>query len=246
VNVCPAIVSVPVRAAPTFFDTLKPTLPFPVSLAPDVTVIHESLLTAVHEQPAGVVTFTVGPFPPPAFIDALSGLMEYEQPAVWFTVSVWPAIVSVPARAAPPLAPTVNPTEPFPLPVAPDVTEIHPALLVDVHMHPAAVVTLTEGPAPPPAATDAFTGLMAYEQFAAWVRVKVFPAMVTVPERAGPELAVTFVLTEPLPLPVDPDVTVIHPALLVAVHAQPAAAVTVTAGAVEVPAPTEAVAGLTL
>jgi hypothetical protein len=159
VNVFPAIVSVPVRAAPTFFDTLKPTLPFPVSLAPDVRVIHESLLTAVHEQPAVVVTCTVGPFPPPAFIDALDGLMEYEQPA--------------------------------------------------------------------------------------WVRVKVLPAIVTVPERAGPALAVTFMLTEPSPLPVDPDLTVIHPALLVAVHAQPAAAVTLTAGAVEAPAPTEAVAGLT-
>jgi hypothetical protein len=242
--VFPAIVSVPVRAAPTFFDTLKPTLPFPVSLAPDVRVIHESLLTAVHEQPAVVVTCTVGPFPPPAFIDALDGLMEYEQPA-WFTVSVWPAIVSVPARAAPALAPAVNATEPFPLPVAPDVTEIHAALLVDVHVHPAAVVTVTDGPAPPPAATDALTGLMAYEQLAAWVRVKVLPAIVTVPERAGPALAVTFMLTEPSPLPVDPDVTVIHPALLVAVHAQPAAAVTLAAGAVEAPAPTEAVAGLT-
>jgi len=245
VNVFPAIVRVPIRAAPTFLETLKPTLPFPVSLAPDVTVIHESLLTAVHEQPAVVVTCTLGPFPPPAFIDALVGLMEYEQPA-WFTVIVWPAIVSVPARAAPALAPAVNATEPFPLPAAPDVTEIHAALLVDVHVHPAAVVTATDGPAPPPAATDALTGLMAYEQLAAWVRVKVLPAIVTVPERAGPALAVTFMLTEPSPLPVDPDVMVIHPALLIAVHAQPAAAATLTAGAEEAPAPTEAVAGVTV
>ena len=41
-------------------------------------------------------------------------------------------------------------------------------------------------------------------------------------------LAATLYETVPLPLPLAPAVTVIHAALLVAVHAQPAPAVTVT------------------
>src|SRR5205085_1482769 len=43
VNVCPATVSVPVRAALEFVATLKFTVPFPVPFAPDVIVIHEWL-----------------------------------------------------------------------------------------------------------------------------------------------------------------------------------------------------------
>lgn len=58
-NVCVAIVAVPVRAAPVFAATLKPTGPFPVPLAPDVMVIHGAWLAAVHAQPAPAVTVTV-------------------------------------------------------------------------------------------------------------------------------------------------------------------------------------------
>jgi hypothetical protein len=73
------MVSVPVRCAPPFLDTLKETLPLPVPLVGAVTVIQASLLSAVHEQPAVAVTVTAGPFPPSDFIDALDGLIEYEQ-----------------------------------------------------------------------------------------------------------------------------------------------------------------------
>jgi hypothetical protein len=59
VKVCVAIVAVPVRAAPLFAATLKPTGPFAVPVAPDVMVIHEALLAAVHAQPAPAVTVTV-------------------------------------------------------------------------------------------------------------------------------------------------------------------------------------------
>jgi hypothetical protein len=59
VNVCVAIVSVPVRAAPVFAAMLKPTDPFPVPDAPDVTVSHGALLTAVHTQAAPAVTLDV-------------------------------------------------------------------------------------------------------------------------------------------------------------------------------------------
>ena len=60
VNVCVAIVIVPDRVVPGFAATLKPTVPLPLPEAPDVTVIHcGAPLTAVHEQPAVVVTVTV-------------------------------------------------------------------------------------------------------------------------------------------------------------------------------------------
>jgi hypothetical protein len=45
---------------------------------------------------------------------------------------------------------TENVTEPLPLPINPDVTEIQESLLAAVHVHPLAAETLTVGPAPPP------------------------------------------------------------------------------------------------
>jgi hypothetical protein len=65
VNVRPAIVIVPVRAAPEFAATLKPTVPLPDPFAPLVTVIQVAPLAAVHGQPAVAVTVTE-PVPPPA------------------------------------------------------------------------------------------------------------------------------------------------------------------------------------
>ena len=54
------------------------------------------------------------------------------------------------------------------------------------------------------------------------------PAIVSVPERAGPEFAAIVKVTTPLPLPVEPPVTEIHETLLVVVHAHPAGPVTFT------------------
>jgi hypothetical protein len=52
-----AIVIVPLRNAPGFAATVKFTVPEP---DPDpVTVIHEAVVAAVHEQPACVVTVIV-------------------------------------------------------------------------------------------------------------------------------------------------------------------------------------------
>jgi len=62
--------------------------------------------------------------------------------AACVTVNVWPATVSVPARCAPLFAAMLYPTTPFPLPVAPDVTEIHGALLAAVHAQPDPAVTV--------------------------------------------------------------------------------------------------------
>ena len=66
VNVCPAIVSVAVRAvALVLAVALKVTVPEPVPLAPAVTVAHAAPLLAVHAQPLGAVTVTE-PDPPAA------------------------------------------------------------------------------------------------------------------------------------------------------------------------------------
>ena len=57
VNVAPAIVNVPVRDDTALFAaTLKATVPFPVPLAPPVTMIHGALLLAVQVQPAATLT----------------------------------------------------------------------------------------------------------------------------------------------------------------------------------------------
>jgi hypothetical protein len=62
-------------------------------------------------------------------------------------------MVSVPVRAVPVFARALKPTEPLPVPFAPELIVSHGALLVAVHAHPLAVVTATV-PVPPDAATD--------------------------------------------------------------------------------------------
>jgi hypothetical protein len=70
VNVWPPIVSVPLRGLTVTLDAaLKLTEPFPLPVAPLVTVSQvASLLTAVHAQPTGAVT-VVEPVLPPATTD---------------------------------------------------------------------------------------------------------------------------------------------------------------------------------
>jgi len=67
-------------------------------------------------------------------------------------VKVWPAIVSVPLRAAALFDATLNATDPLPLPDAALVTVIHGALAVAVHAQPVPAVTATL-PLPPVAST---------------------------------------------------------------------------------------------
>jgi hypothetical protein len=164
VNVCPAIVSVPLRAAPVFDAALNETEPLPVPLAPPVTAIQAALDAAVHAQLAPAVTATV-PLPPVESTFWLDGEIEKlhagggggggggGEPAACDTVSVWPAIVSVPLRASAVFAATVNVTVPFPLPDAPPVIEIHDAFDAAVHAQPLPAVTATD-PLPPLASTD--------------------------------------------------------------------------------------------
>jgi len=76
VNARLAIVSVPVREAPVFAATLNPTEPLAVPAAPDVIVIQEALLTAVHAHPLPADTATV-PGPPVAPALKLTGAIAY-------------------------------------------------------------------------------------------------------------------------------------------------------------------------
>jgi hypothetical protein len=83
-----AIVNVPLRAAPVFAAMLKPTGPLPVPAAPEVTVIHATLLVAVHAHVAPLVTVT-DPVLAVAGAFRLVGAMAYVQAGVgaadWIT-----------------------------------------------------------------------------------------------------------------------------------------------------------------
>ena len=81
--------------------TLRDTLPLPEPDAPAVTVIHELLLTAVHEQPVVPVTDTVYE-PPLAPADWLAGeMLELHAAAACVTVYDLPPAVTVALRLVP-------------------------------------------------------------------------------------------------------------------------------------------------
>ena len=130
--------------------------------------------------------------------------------------------MSVPVRAAPALAPTVNCVWPGPLPLVPDVIEIHGAWLLALHAQPAPVVTATGFPAPPPAPIDWFVGAIENAQVPpSWETVKVWLEILNVPVRAAPALALTTKLTTPSAVPAPPAVIPTHGTVLVADHGQP-------------------------
>jgi hypothetical protein len=141
--------------------------PLPLPVEPDAMVIHETLVAAVQLQPVPVETAIGVPPPAPAATDWLVGVIEYVQFAACVTVNVWPAIVSVPFRTAPVLAATLKFTFPGPVPLAPEVTVIHVAVLDADHAHPDVVDTLTRVPAPPAAPIDWLVGLIVKEQVVA-------------------------------------------------------------------------------
>jgi hypothetical protein len=130
----------------------------------------------------------------------------------------------------PVLAATLKVAEPLPVPL-PATTVTQVALLVADHAQPAVVVT-DAAPDPPALANDWLVGEMLNAQLgaaAAWLTVNVCPATVSVADRVDVAVfAAAVKLTEPLPEPDAPAVIVTHPALLAAVHEQPAVVVTAT------------------
>ena len=122
---------------------------------------------------------------------------------------------------------TLKVTGPFPLPLAPALMVIHATLLEAAQLQPVDAVTVTV-PELPPDATLADVGEIVGAHAVACVTVKVLPAIVRVPVRlVVPVFAAAAMVTVPFPVPAAPAVTVIHAALLTAVHTQPAAALTV-------------------
>ena len=155
----PAIVTVPVRfVVPVFAATFTLTVPFPLPDAPAVTVIHESLLTAVHAHDVVAVTVTEAA-PPAEEADRLVGAMLKEHDAAdWVTVNDLPPAVIVADRLAPAvLAATLYPTVPSPEPDVPLVTLSHDWLLVAVQEQPAGAV-MPKLEAPPADEGDAEPG----------------------------------------------------------------------------------------
>ena len=80
-----------------FAATVYATVPFPDPLPPLVTVIQEALLAPVHVQPVVVVTAVVNDPPAAAGVCTFGAIVKLQIP-LCVTVSVCPAIVSVPVR----------------------------------------------------------------------------------------------------------------------------------------------------
>ena len=231
VTVCPATVNVPVREAPVVLaPMLNVTEPMPEPLAPAVTVIHDVVVVAVQAQDVPDVTLSVRLLAS-ASTSKLVGVRVAEQPvAPCVTVTVRPATVNVPVREAPVvLAPMLNVTEPMPEPLAPAVTVIHDVVVVAVHAQDVPEVTLSVRLVAS-ASTAKLVGVRVAEQpVAPCVTVTVCPATVNVPVREAPVvLAATLNVTEPMPEPLAPAVTVIHDVVVVAVHAQDVPEVTLS------------------
>ena len=216
VNVCPPAVIAPLREGPVLRATVNATVPWPLPLVPDEIVTQGTADDAVQEQPDAVCT-TNDPWPPSSSMFALVGERVKAHPCPCVTVTVRPATVSVPVRTGPLIAAALYCTSPSPVPVLPEVTVNHEALAEAAQLHPAPAVTAIL-PVPPAAGTDALSGETAYVQPAVCVIVTRCPAIVTVPERLGPEVAATSSTTVPLPLPVERFSKVIHEASDVAVH----------------------------
>jgi hypothetical protein len=229
VKVCPPIVSVADRAAPVFAAAVNPTDPLPLPLAPLVIVIHVAVVVAVHAQPVAAVTLTVPVSPSEETASDVGAIAGEHEAAAWSTVKVFPPTVTVPVRAVVAgFAATLKEAVPFPEPLAPAVTVIHPTLLTAVHAQPATAVIVVDAVAPL-GETDCDAGEIVGAQGAApSLTVNVLPPIVSVPLRAVDAFAAALNATDPLPLPDAPDVTVNQVSLLVAVQAQPVAAVTAT------------------
>jgi hypothetical protein len=98
VSVSSAIVKMPVRDTEVGFTaTVKPTVPLPLPLVPEVMVTQATLLVEVHPQPAVVDTVPVPVVPLPGDVKLFGETLKLQLPC-WVTVTVCPATVSVPVR----------------------------------------------------------------------------------------------------------------------------------------------------
>lgn len=226
----PATVSVALRAAPVFCAMVYETSPLP-RRAPLDTVIHDGRPVTDQPQAAPVVT-EILPVRPDGAAEIVRGDTVAEQDAPGCaTVKVRLAIVAVPLRCdVAVFAATTTATVPGPVLFEPLVTVIHDTLPAadQRQLLPVVTATVTVNPA---AAAVRELGEIAYVQDVAadCVTRNAWPAMVSVAARVlDAVLAVALKVTLPAPVPELPDVIVIQLTGLLATHAQPAAAATVT------------------
>lgn len=225
-KVCPAIVAVPARAGPLFAAAATVTLPLPVPDAPEAIESHGSFAIAVHEQKLAVVTVTSVVLAPDEVACDAGEIEKLHGAGSCAIVNVWPAMVTVPLRAAPVLASAFMVTVPLPAPVEPDATEIQGALLTAVQLQRAAAVTVAVA-APALDDIDWLVGdTVNVHGASACVTVTVCPAIVSEPVRAMSVLAATATDTLPFPAPVEPPVIVSQLSTAVALHEHDVSAAT--------------------
>jgi hypothetical protein len=153
VNVCPAIVTVPLRATGSGLAAAATvTVPLPVPLEPLAIVSHGVLVAALQlHEAAEAVTVTVA-FPASAPRLAFGGAIVKVHGgggvADCVIVNVRPPTVSVPDRSAPLLAATVNATVVSPLPLV-VFSVIHGTLLDAVHAQLACAASTRSVALPP-------------------------------------------------------------------------------------------------
>ena len=207
---------------------LKVTVPLPEPLAPPLIVSHAALLVAVHVHPLAAVTAVVDDPPAAVSVWASGDTPNVHAAPVWVTVTAWPATVSVPMRwAVEVLVAALKVTVPLPFPLAPPLMVSQAALLVAVQAQPLAAVTaVVDDPAAAASVRDVGETPKAHDA-PVWVIVTVCPATVSVALRGAADVLVAALkVTVPLPEPLAPPLMVSQAALLVAVQAQPLAAVT--------------------
>ena len=145
--------------APVFGSTLRVTVPFPAPGPPLVITIHVAPDVADHVQLAPAVTSTLDAPPPDATdVPGADSAYSHDAGAGCDTVTVLPAIVTVPIRSALPVfAATVSETLPVPVPDAPLAIVIQLALEAADQSHVSVAVTATDTE-PPSEATAAVAG----------------------------------------------------------------------------------------
>lgn len=117
----------------------------------DETDSQDALEDAVQAQPDVALSCTVLVDAPACTVRLVGESEKLQVLALWLTVTVRPATVSVPLRAAPWFGAIVKFTLPLPVRLAPEVIVIHELLLTAVQAQPDVVETAVELLPPPPA-----------------------------------------------------------------------------------------------
>jgi hypothetical protein len=129
------MVTVPVREPPLLEAMRNATEPEPLPCAPDVMVIHDTLLLAVHMQPFSVETATLA-LPAPEPTDCPSGIVNRQGAASCITRTRLSLTTISPSRMDGTLFGAARKaTFPLPCPEVGEISEIQFGWLATVHAH---------------------------------------------------------------------------------------------------------------